>query len=379
MSKKKIVHILHSVGGVDTSLRVLIKAIDSSKFENIVIHGTKDNSNFLDDTNNYVKEYKIPIERDINVLKDFKSIIKAYKIIKKEKPDLIHAHSAKGGLVGNSIGFILNSINVLHTPQAYSFLSASNGLKRRFYVLIERVLKNKKSILLASSNSELERGISEIKYKKTKTALFNNCISPITLDSEFSDISQYNLPEEYICTVGRPSYQKNIELMVEVLKEVKKEIPNVHLVIMGIGVVSPNTENVKQLIKSYGLEANTTLIEWTERERIFHIVSKSKLYITTARYEGLPYAVIESLALSKSIIATDCDGNRDLVFDGKNGYLVDAEDISLMSKRTIELIKNDSQRLEFEKNSLEIFNQNFNLEGSIKNLEALYLKYCITR
>ncbi|WP_179334001.1 glycosyltransferase [Winogradskyella costae] len=378
MSRKKIVHILHSIGGVDTSLRVLLKSIDSSKFENIVIHGTKDNSNFLDDNNNYIKDYKIPIERDINVLKDFKSIIKAYKIIRKEKPDLIHAHSAKGGLVGNTIGFLLNSINVLHTPQAYSFLSASNGLKRRFYVLIERVLKNKKSILLASSNSELERGISEIKYKKSKTALFNNCIAPITLDPEFSDISRYNLPDEYICTVGRPSYQKNIELMIEVLKEVKKEIPNVHLVIMGIGVVSPNTENVKQLINSYGLEANTTLIEWTERERIFHIVSKSKLYITTARYEGLPYAVIESLALSKTIIATDCDGNRDLVFDGKNGYLVEAEDISLMSKRTIELIKNDSQRLEFEKNSLEVFNQNFNLEVSIKNLEALYLKYCIT-
>ncbi|WP_418639599.1 glycosyltransferase [Winogradskyella sp.] len=377
MSRKKIVHILHSIGGVDTSLRVLIKSIDSSKFENIVIHGTKDNSNFLDDSNNYVKEYKIPIERDINVLKDFKSIIKAYKIIRKEKPDLIHAHSAKGGLVGNTIGFLLNTINVLHTPQAYSFLSASNSLKRRFLVLIERILKNKKSILLASSNSELERGIKEIKYKKSETALFNNCISPITLDPEFSDISSYNLPDEYICTVGRPSYQKNIELMIEVLKEVKKEIPKIHLVIMGIGVVSPNTENVKRLIKAYDLEANTTLIEWTERERIFHIVSKSKLYITTARYEGLPYAVIESLALSKSIIATDCDGNRDLVFDGENGFLVDADDISLMSKRTIELFQNESKRLEFQKKSLEIFNQNFNLETNIKNLEALYSKYCI--
>ncbi|WP_179353370.1 glycosyltransferase [Winogradskyella vidalii] len=376
MSKKKIIHILHSVGGVDTSLRVLLKAIDSSKFENIVIHGTKDNSNFLDDSGNYVDEYKIPIERDINLLKDFKSIIKAYKIIKKEKPDLIHAHSAKGGLLGNTTGFFLNTINVLHTPQAYSFLSASSSLKRRFYVLIERVLKNKNSILLASSNSELERGIREVHYKKSKTALFNNCISPITLNPEFSDISNYNLPEEYICTVGRPSFQKNIELMIEVLKEIKKEIPNIHLVIMGIGVVSPNTENVKHLIKAYGLEANTTLIEWTERERIFHIVSKSKLYITTARYEGLPYAVIESLSLSKSVIATDCDGNRDLVFDDKNGFLLDEDAISLMSKKTIELIQNDTKRLAFEEKSLDIFNKNFNIETNIKNLEALYVSYC---
>jgi glycosyltransferase involved in cell wall biosynthesis len=295
MDRIKIIHILHSVGGVDTSLRVLIKSIDSSKFENIVVHGKKDNSNFFDDSNNYVKEYELPIERDINLINDLKSIIKAWKIIKREKPDLIHAHSAKGGLISNIVGFFLTSETVLHTPQAYSFLSTNNKIKRRVLVLIERLLKNRKSILLASSNSELDRGIREVRYNKSKTALFNNCISPIKLDPKFSDLSSHNLPMEYICTVGRPSYQKNIEMMIEVLKEIKKSIPNIHLVIMGVGLVSPNTENVKRLIKANGLESNTTMIEWIERERIFHIISKSKLYISTARYEGLPYAVIESL------------------------------------------------------------------------------------
>lgn len=377
MKKIKIIHILHSVGGVDTSLRVILNTIDSSKFENIVIHGTKDNSNFFDDSGNYVKEYTIPIERDINLVKDFQSIVKAYKIIKKEKPDLIHAHSAKGGLISNGLGYFLNSVTVLHTPQAYSFLSTNNRVKRRFLVFIERVLKNRNSILLASSNSELERGINEIKYNNSKTALFNNCISPITLDPELSDISSHNLPAEYICTVGRPSYQKNIEMMIEVLREIKKEIPNIHLVIMGVGVVSPNTENVKRLIKAYGLESNTTMIEWIQRERIFHIVSKSKLYISTARYEGLPYAIIESLSLSKAIVATDCDGNRDLVSDGENGFLIDSDAINLMSEKTIELIQNGSKRLEFEKRSLQIFNQKFNLDKNIKDLEDLYSGYCV--
>ena len=209
MDRIKIIHILHSVGGVDTSLRVILESIDSSCFENIVIHGTKDNTNFFNDNKNYVREYTIPIEREINLIKDFKSIIKTCRIIKKEKPDLIHAHSAKGGLIGNIIGLFINSVTVLHTPQAYSFLSTSNKFKRGFFLLVERVLKNRNSILLASSNSELQRGIHEVKYKKSKTALFNNCISPIKLDTQFSDLSAYNLPKEFICTDGRPSYQKN--------------------------------------------------------------------------------------------------------------------------------------------------------------------------
>jgi glycosyltransferase involved in cell wall biosynthesis len=164
-------------------------------------------------------------------------------------------------------------------------------------------------------------------------------------------------------------------MMIEVLKVIKQTIPNIHLVIMGVGLVSPNTENVKRLIKAYGLESNTTMIEWIERERIFHIISKSKLYISTARYEGLPYALIESMSLSKSILATNCDGNRDLVIDGKNGFLLDPDDVNLMSKKTIELLQNDAMRFEFEKHSLEIFNQKFNLDINIKNLEAIYSRY----
>ncbi|MFD2917022.1 glycosyltransferase [Psychroserpens luteus] len=376
MSRKKIVHILHSIGGVDTSLRMILDNIDASKFESIIIHGKKDNSNFYDSSNNRLKEYFLPIERDISPIKDIKSIFQARKIIFQEKPDLIHAHSAKGGVIGNILGKLFKSITVFHTPQAYSFLSAESPLKRKIYVLIERLVKSKNSVLLASSNSELERGIKEIKYKKEETLLFDNCIAPIKLNPEFSDISNYNLPENYICTVGRPSYQKNIEMMIEVLRNVKDEIPDIHLVIMGIGVVSPNTESVKSLIKKYKLEANTTLIEWTERERIFHIVSGSKFYLSTARYEGLPYAIIEGLSLSKATVATNCDGNKDLIIDDYNGYLVGQEDVETFANRVITLYNSDTLKDKFEKNALQLFQNKFNLENNIKNLEQIYLDFC---
>ncbi len=375
MSRKKIVHILHSIGGVDTSLRMILGSLDASKFENIIIHGKKDNSNFYDSLNNPLKEYFLPIERDISPVKDFISILKAIKIIKSEKPDLIHAHSAKGGVIGNLLGMYFKSITVFHTPQAYSFLSAENPIKRKFYVLIERLVKNKNSVLLASSSSELERGIREIKYKKENSLLFNNCIPPIKLNPEFSDLSSYDLPKEYICTVGRPSYQKNIEMMIEVLNKVRKEMPNIHLVVMGIGVVSPNTENVKSLIRKYNLESNTTLIEWTERERIFQIVSRSKFYISTARYEGLPYAIIEGLSLSKATIATNCDGNKDLVIDNYNGYLVNEQDIDTFTNRIITLYNSDTLKTTFENNALQLFNDKFSVGNNIKNLEQKYSEF----
>ena len=371
----RVVHILHSVGGVDTSLRAITENIDSNKFENIIIHGEKDNSEFYNDKKQVVKEYKLPIERNISIIKDIKSIIKAYKIVKKEKPNIIHAHSAKGGVIGNILGLFFKSKIVFHTPQAYSFLSTKNKLKRKVYVLIERLVKNKNSVLLASSNSELRRGINEVKYKKDKTLLFNNCINQIELNPKYQKISEYNLPEAFICTVGRPSYQKNIEMMVEVIKEAKKEIPNLHLVVMGVGVVSPNTESVKKMIDEYNLNENITLIDWIEREKILHIVNKAKFYISTARYEGLPYAIIESLSLKKAIIATNCDGNRDLLINNYNGFLIENNDVKDFANRLVELYSNQTLRSKFEQNALELFQNKFNLKNNIKKLEEIYSKY----
>lgn len=373
MKKIKILHILHSVGGVDTSLRMIIGQIDASKTENIIIHGVKDNGNFIDSQGNSVREYLLPIERDIHPFKDLKCLIKALLIVRKEKPDIIHGHSAKGGLIANFLGYFLKSKPVYHTPQAYSYLSTSNKLKKQLFIFIERVMKNRNSILLACSESELKRGLVEVKYPKDKVLLFNNCINEIQLAQDNSSINNFYLPENYICTVGRPSYQKNIELMIEIIKEVKISIPDIHLVVMGVGVVSPNTENVKRLISEYNLDGNITLIDWIERDKILEIVSKSKFYISTARYEGLPYAIIESLALKKAIIATNCDGNRDLVIDEFNGYLIDAERIDLFVDKCIKLYVNDEIRNGFEKNSFSYFKEKFDLKVNIYSLEKIYI------
>ncbi|MGV6828238.1 MAG: glycosyltransferase [Flavobacteriales bacterium] len=372
MNKIKVIHILNSVGGVDVSLRLILENTNPQKIENIVIHGKEDTKKpFYDKNLKPIKEFKLPIQREISVLKDLSSILKTIKILKKEQPNIIHAHSAKGGIIARAASLFFN-VNVLHTPQAYSFLS-TKGIKSKLFLIIEKIFKSCNSILLASSTSELNRGIKEVGYKKEKALLFNNSINKITVNP--SDKIQAILPKKFICSVGRPSYQKNIEMMVEVVKKVKNTIPNIHLVLMGVGEYSPNKEQVEKLIKKNQLENNFTLIPWIAREEIFKIIAKSDLYISTARYEGLPYSLIESLAIGKASVVTNCDGNRDLVKNNKNGFVVELEDIEAMAKEIIKLLKDTKLRKEFETKSLNYFNTNFNMENNINKLEGIYLKY----
>jgi len=143
---------------------------------------------------------------------------------------------------------------------------------------------------------------------------------------------------------------------------------------MGVGFYSPNLESVKNKIKKYDLEENVTLLEWLSRESIFNIVKSSQLYISTARYEGLPYAVIEALALKKALVLTNVDGNKDLVDDGQNGYLVDENNVSDFKEKVIELLQNDEKRNRFEINSYEKFSESFDITKTITQLEEIYLK-----
>ena len=368
--KIKILHVLHSVGGVDVSLRLILESINHDEFENVIVHGTNDTKkSFLNSKGGKVNTYCLPIYRDINLVKDFSSLRRIISIIKKEKPDIIHAHSAKGGVLGKISGK-LTKTPVLHTPQAYSYLSAPNKFKKIAYLFIEKQLSFSGNKILASSNSEKKRAISEVGYPEDRTLLFNNSILPI---SHIEDLSiKKTWPDEYICSVGRPSYQKNIEFMLDVLYELKKQKKDIHLVLMGVGYHSPNLKIIKSKIRLLNLKNNITLLEWTERGDIFNIIKNSMLYLTTARYEGLPYSVIESLALGKPIVATDADGNRDLVFNGKNGYVIPNEDPLEFSQKVLNLLNNEQKIKEFSKNSKILYEEKFNMVKNIKKLEKIY-------
>jgi len=369
--KTKVLHVLHAVGGVDVYLRLLLKHIESSKFELIIVHGKNDtNSKYLVQNNAEIKEYLLPIQREIHPMKDAQSIIELRKIIKKENPDVIHAHSAKGGIIARSAALFSNT-KVLYTPHAFSYLSTDNLIKKGLFKFIEKLYKYTGNYILATSPSESNRATEEINYKKEKVLLWNNSVEDIHTSENIK--STFELPENYICSIGRPSYQKNIEVMVKVFHQVKKEIPEINMVLMGVGFHSPNEQEVRSLIDRLGLTESFILLPWVSREEIFPIVKKSKLYISTARYEGLPYSIIESLALGKACVVSDCDGNRDLVIEDYNGTIIKQDELtSKMAQAIISLLKDDKKRTTYEQNALQLFNEKYNINTTIKYLEKIY-------
>ena len=162
--------------------------------------------------------------------------------------------------------------------------------------------------------------------------------------------------------------------MINVFFELNKT-KKVHLVVMGVGHHVGQLDSVRTLITKLGMQNDVTLLNWTEQSDVFHIIKNALLYISTARYEGLPYSVIESLALSKPCIVSDCDGNRDLIQHGYNGYIVKNENIMDFKNNILNLLSNEDLLNKFSKNAYQSFIDNYDISKNIHQLENIYLKY----
>lgn len=75
------------------------------------------------------------------------------------------------------------------------------------------------------------------------------------------------------------------------------------------------------------------MIPWLDRTQIISVLNKSYLYVSSSRYEGLPYAIIEALSLSKPCVVTNVDGNKDLIIEDHNGYLIEENNSKDMAKK----------------------------------------------
>lgn len=363
---KKILHVGQLIGGLEIYLRNSI-IYSSKNFEFIIVKGDRDSTIPIMKNGKAIKEYKVNLYRSLNLFNDLKCIFQVLKIVKIEKPDVIHCHSSKGGLIGRIVGFI-SGTKTYYTPHAFSYLSTQNRTERKIYISIEKYLKLN-SFLLACSESERQLGITIIKYKKHKALLWSNSVPDVAnlVLKDFPALKN----EKYVAYIGRPSYQKNIFFLQDVVKNIAAKVPNFKVILLGVGFHSPDLDKLKDLIKLNNLQKNLILIDWLSHEEALSIIKNSYFYLSVSRYEGLPLAVVEAMSLGKPLILSEVSGNIDCVDNNKNGFLLPL-DIDLFITKITQLWANPQMIEEFGYNSQKKFLSKFDIKNQIKLLEDVY-------
>lgn len=148
------------------------------------------------------------------------------------------------------------------------------------------------------------------------------------------------LANKRVIAVGRYTFQKGFERLVDAWHLLASRFPDWNLVIIGDGEERPLLE---QRIRSYGLERQVTLTRSTQE--IGKVYQEASILASSSRYEGLPMVLLEAQAFGLPIVAFQCKcGPKDIVSDGMNGYLVPEGDTAGMAQRLEILMKDEALR-----------------------------------
>ncbi|MDA8175358.1 MAG: glycosyltransferase [Nitrospiraceae bacterium] len=311
MGKIKVFHIVEAFGGgVFSSVSQLCSHLDKGKFELHVFYSTRPETpaNFRDFFSPDVNLVHLPMTRAVSPSADLNAFISIMKILKKQKPDIVHLHSSKAGFLGRLACWLTGAQNVFYSPRGFAFLMKdSPALKRKIYYALEKFAATLGGTTVAVSSDELA-------YARRLAG--SAVLIPNGVDLEIVRGEGHQFPANgrvYAGISGRITYARNPALYRNIAKSLKDRA---NFIWIGDGELKDALELP---------DSRITVTGWKSRQEGLKLLSGLDIYMQTSLWEGMPIAVLEAMALGKPVIATDIIGNRDLVVHGETGFLAKDE------------------------------------------------------
>lgn len=303
----------------------------------------------------------------------FRSSTELYTHIRQGKYDVVHTNNAIAGVAGRLAAVLARVPVIIHHVHGWGLQNDMSKLTRMFYVASERFCASFSSRLIAVSKPNIEKGIANRICKEDKFALIYNGINlehfQQQVDKQAVCMELGLDPEcKIVGMIGRLDKQKNPLDFIRAAAIVLKNYPKVQFVIAGDGVLRPGCES---LIKELNLAGKFFLLGY--RNDINHIYPILALTALSSLWEGLPVVFQESMIAGKPIVANDVDGARDVIVDGKTGYLVTPHQPQEMADRILNLL-NDENLCDQMGATAKRHAQRYSSENMIKQVVSLYIE-----
>ena len=376
----KIVRIIArlNIGGPAINAVLLTEGLDKDKFTTRLVTGKVDLHE--GDMSYLAKEKNIDfvlideLGRNLNIVRDLKAFWKIYKIIKNERPDIVHTHTAKAGALGRLAAFLAGVPIKVHTFHGHVFDGYFNSISTRVFIVIEKVLGMLTTKVITVSNSvanDVSMRYNIVPKEKVAVILLGFDLDRFfTADSRKGHLKQEsNLSSDYLLVgmVGRLVPIKNHRMFIDAIKVLITNGMKVKALIVGDGQLRRELENYAEQIE---IKNNVLFLGW--RKDLENIYPDLDVVCLTSLNEGTPVSLIEAMASGKPVVATDVGGVRDVVNEGKSGFLVPSGDVNRFADSLSELLKNDSMRSTMGVYARKSVMVKFTKERLVKDTEDLY-------
>jgi glycosyltransferase involved in cell wall biosynthesis len=263
-----------------------------------------------------IEVHELPLSRQISAVEDLRAVRALRTIIREGGYSLVHAHSAKAGVVGR-VAARLAGVPAVYTPHAWSFLVARGRFDRGVYIAIERFLAYFTRRVICVSGVELQLGRQEVGIHIGKLRIVPNGVTPPRPVQRSKGSGAVVVGS--VCRLAR---QKGLTYLIAAAKAVLEERgDNARFSVAGDG---PDLDLLKAEIDRRDLRDAFELVGGVA-EPWDHLFSLD-VFVLPSLWEGMPFVLLEAMGAGLPVVATDVGGVRDVIPDDAFGYVVPPAD-----------------------------------------------------
>ena len=379
-AKKKILHTTTRLvlgGGVEKNIYYTIAGL-KDEFEFHLSCG----ADFKDDLFTHLPEVKIIICPDlinkISFIKDIKALWFYYKLIKKEKYDIVHTHETKASFITKLAAWLAGCPYVIYGLHGVTFNDPMSSLKRKFYILLEKLTIRCADLIISVGYNTIDAYHKENIGKKIPYEIVRSGIDidnylqqAIVGDVEKKQFRQsIGIKEDdfVFINVGRFSFSKAQRFTIEAFARLQKKFPNLKLLLIGEGEL---LNACKKLSEELNLLPESIVFLGYQQD-VAKFLSISNLFMFTSLREGLPRVIVEASLLQLPVVTFEVEGATEVLEHEKTGFIVEQGNIDSLEYYAEQLILHPDLRIRFGKLARNHVIENWDMRLMATQLREIY-------
>ena len=366
----RIAHVIArmNVGGPAILITELIKGANEEDFQSFLITGycEENEVDYLQANEINLNETRIKgLGRSVSIFADLKALLLVISTLRKIKPDIVHTHTAKAGVIGRITALLaVPKAKRVHTFHGHLLHGYFSPTKTKLVIWIERLLAFITDAILTVGNQvKVDLLASKIGTSSKMFVTFPG-LSVRTNSNRDNLRKNLSIPADEIVLiyVGRLTKIKRPDRLVNSFNLAAKLNNKIRLLIIGDG-------ELRNDLKKLAGDLKVNFLGW--RTDVYDLMNASDIAILTSDNEGMPITLIEAAHLGLPSISTEVGSVADVIINGKTGYLTPLDD-SEIAQRITQLASSVELRNEFGKAAKEYAKNNFSVDAMIDFHKSLY-------
>jgi glycosyltransferase involved in cell wall biosynthesis len=319
--------------------------------------------------------------RPVQPWKDWRALRRLERSLRAQRPDIVHTHSGKAGILGRLAARRAGVPVVIHTIHGPSFGNFQNGFSNLIFRTTEQYAARATTHFIAVAEAMKTHYLAAgIGRPEQYTKIFSGFpLEPFLAAKNDPELRRQLgiAPDDFVVgKIARLFKLKGHDDLFAVAPELVRQNPKIKFLLVGDGEWRGRFEN---LAKSLRLEKHFIFVGLVPPSEVSRYVGVMDALVHLSLREGLPRALPQALAAGKPVVAYDCDGAREICLDGKIGFLIRLGDLTGLKNCLLQLAADAALRERFGQAGQRFVREHFAVEKMVDDIYRLYLKLAAAR